>query len=517
MFRFSIKAMLLLSLFFLSACHKVEIDPPSVLTTQKSLSYALTPTWLHSFHSPVSLQKHTALYSLENGVDALSARLYLIDHATHTIDVQYYIYKDDLTANEFSYRLLKAAERGVKVRILIDDLDTTGKDKGVAMMASHPNIDIKLFNPNHFRSFFRTLALLLNNQKLGKRMHNKTFIVDGKAVIMGGRNIGDEYFEANTKIAFLDYDILALGNVVPQASTQFDLYWFSSLSVAYTDVITLRGNQTLYNKMMSRLHHLHHRFQQTPLAQKIQQTPFMHVTKQHPLLFYPSQEATLYYDLPHKVVSDPNDRSTHLSRSIEKAIDTAKKSLIVISPYFIPSSKMMENIRKLRQHHVSVTVITNSLASTDVPLVYSGYKSYIRPLLEMGVKLYELKPSPKKSPTPISLSLHTKMILIDNHQLIVGSANLDPRSDKLNTEVLMLIKKSPLIPLLKKKIHTILNPDFFYQLTLIPRSPNSTLKRIVWKSIEEGKTRYYRLSPNTGIGKRIGVDLFSLLPIEGYL
>jgi len=518
-------AAVLLPLFFLTACQKAKQTTPSQLKAETTAVASQTPSWMHAFKTPVSLKEHSSFYSLENPSDAFAARLHLIDKATTSIDVQYYIYKDDLTANEFTYRLVKAADRGVKVRILIDDLDSSGKDRDVAILASHPNIDIKLFNPNRFRFFFRNIALFLNVETLGKRMHNKTFIVDGKAAIIGGRNIGDEYFDANAEVAFLDYDILAVGKIVPETYKQFDIYWNSPLSVDYSKLIDIQIDEATYRQTIAHITQLHHSFQKTLLSRSIEHSAFMKHVQKHHIPLYTSKEASLYFDLPKKIVSDPNDRRTHLSSSIDRAIDAAKDELIIISPYFIPSPEMINNFKLLRKQNVSVTVITNSMASTDVAMVYSGYKKYIRPLLEMGVNIYELKPYLEEDPKRKKekkkkrdhISLHTKMIIVDTDQLIVGSANMDPRSDKLNTEVLMLIKKSPLIPNLKKKIGMVLNKKHFYQLKLMKRSKNSKGTRIVWETIENDEVKYFRRSPDAGAGRRIGVDLFSLLPIEGYL
>lgn len=518
-------AVLLLFLLLHTGCQKIEHTSPSQGKADVTLLPSRTPSWTKDFKAPASLKKSSSFYSLEDAVDAFAARLYLIDKATTSIDVQYYIYKDDLTANEFTYRLMKAADRGVKVRILIDDLDISGRDRDVAILASHPNIDIRLFNPNRFRSLFRTAALLLNVDRLGKRMHNKTFIVDGQAAIIGGRNIGDEYFDADAKVAFLDYDILALGKVVPETYRQFDIYWNSPLAVDYARLIDIRIDKATYQQTVTHLTQLHHAFRKTLLARSIQHSAFMkHVQEQH-IPLYASREATLYFDLPHKVVSDPNDRRTHLSGSIDSAIDAVKHQLVIISPYFIPSPKMLENLAALRRRNISVTVITNSMASTDVALVYSGYRKYIRPLLEMGVSIYELKPYLEEDPKRRKqqrkardhISLHTKMMIIDTDQLIVGSANLDPRSDKLNTEVLMLIKGTPLIPKLKRKIGKVLDERHFYRLRLVRTSKNGKATRVMWESMENGTLKYHRLPPDAGIGRRIGVDLFSLLPVEGYL
>lgn len=519
-------AVLFLSFLFFTGCQKTEQTSPIQKKTNITLLPSHTPSWVNIFKSPVSLKKHSSFYSLENPIDAFAARLYLIDKATTSIDVQYYIYKDDLTANEFTYRLLKAADRGVKVRMLIDDLTTTGKDKDVVMLARHPNIEIKLFNPNRFRALFRAAALLLDVGRLGKRMHNKTFTVDGYAAILGGRNIGDEYFAANTnEVVFLDYDILAVGKVVPEVYKEFDIYWNSPLSVNYRNIINETINASEYKKSMVHMDQLHTAFLKSSLAHSMKRrSTFLKQAKRGSIPLYASNEASLYFDLPKKVVSDPNDSRTHLSSSIKGALDEVDHKLIVISPYFIPSPQMMQNFKKIREKNIPIIVITNSMASTDVPMVYSGYQNYIRPLLEMGVTLYELKPYLDKIPKNRKeakkfehISLHTKMIIVDDEQLLVGSANIDPRSDKLNTEVLMLIKGSPLIPHIKKELKPVLTTDYFYRLRLLPTTKGSSKKRIVWESMEKGKKKYYIKAPEAGAGRQIGVDLFSLLPIEGYL
>lgn len=516
---------MILFLFLFTGCQNIQQHTPTQSKTETTLLPVKKPSWTQNFKSPVSLKSHSSFYSLENPVDAFAARLYLIDQATTSIDVQYYIYKNDLTANEFTYRLLQAANRGVKVRMLIDDLTTTGKDKDIVMLANHPNIEIKLFNPNRFRALFRAAALLLDIGRLGKRMHNKTFTVDGYAAILGGRNIGDEYFAANmNEVVFLDYDILALGKVVPEVYKEFDIYWNSPLSVDYRKVINETINHSDYEKSMVHIDALHQAFLKTPLAHHIQKCTFHKEAKRGDIPLYASREASLYFDLPRKVVSDPNDSRTHLSSSIKGALDGVNHELILISPYFIPSPQMMQNLKKIRARNIPITVITNSMASTDVPMVYSGYQNYIRPLLEMGITLYELKPyldqipkNRKEAKKFEHISLHTKMIIVDDKQLLVGSANMDPRSDKLNTEVLMLIKGSALISHLKHELKPVLTTDYFYRLRLLATKKGSAKKHIVWESREKGKKKYYIKAPKAGVGKRIGVGLFSLLPIEGYL
>ncbi|WP_158298185.1 phospholipase D-like domain-containing protein [Sulfurovum sp. NBC37-1] len=481
-----------------------------------------TPVWADIFKSPLPLNKGSSFYSLENPVDAFAARLYLIDHATASIDVQYYIYKNDKTAAELSYHLIKAAERGVKVRMLVDDLTTSIRDKDVALLAAHPNIDVKLFNPNRIRGTFRNMALLLDVSKLGKRMHNKVFIVDRYAAILGGRNIGDEYFAMSKDIDFLDYEILVMGKVLAKIYRIFDIYWNSPLSHFYEEIIKSDVSDKAYKRSVKKITEYHHAFANTRLAKKLPFSRFTHKVEVAHVTLYPAKMTSLYFDLPQKVVSDPNDIETHLSKSLKNALDSTKKEVIVISPYFIPSPMMMETFKKLRAKDIKVTVITNSMASTDVTAVYSGYKTYINPLLKMGVALYEFKAQQneaieKKYFKFNRLSLHTKMIIIDSDILLVGSANLDPRSDKLNTEILMLIKQSQLIGHIKSKIKKIMDRKHLYRLSLMKLSEHSKRMCIVWESQEDGKIKRYKMVPKAGLFRRIGVYLFSLLPIEGYL
>jgi putative cardiolipin synthase len=231
--------------------------------------------------------------------------------------------------------------------------------------------------------------------------------------------------------------------------------------------------------------------------------------------------------MPSKVNRDENNVTGHISQQISKDLKKAHSNVMIISPYFIPSDEMLTHIKTLRKSGVEVSIITNSLASTDVFPVYAGYKDYIKPLLKMGVKLYELKPDSfqsliksKKVKKVPNLSLHTKMILVDNKKLAVGSANIDPRSDKLNTELFMVIISKKLTGKQQKYINKVINLKNLYELNLTkhPKNKNSTTKTdIVWKTIEDGKIKYYYSAPKVGFFKKLGTDMVSILPIKGYL
>ena len=514
--------------FFLSACsHKTPeasvYKQPSITKLPKEKA----PLLAYLKKTDQKLANNSAFYSLSAPTDAFAARLFLIDHATTSLDVQYYIYKADDIGKVFAAHLLLAADRGVKVRILIDDLSTSGKDKQWQELASHPNIELRLFNPNILRTSFRNLALLFNINSLGKRMHNKSLIADGAAAIIGGRNIGDDYFASNAKRLFLDYDILAIGKVVPEIYKAFDLYWNSKQAVPSEDVLDHSDDRSYFvsKKDLQKGIKI---FEESAAGKAVLHSDFNRKIAQKNLKLTVAKRTDFYYDHPSKVNTDERDTKTHISTQISEDLRHVQDDLIVISPYFIPSDEMMVRLKSLREKGVEVTIITNSLASTDVFPVYSGYQGYIKALVEMGVKLYELKPhSFKKLITrsewanPNSLSLHTKMILIDNARLEVGSANIDPRSDKLNTEIVMIVSSEKLTKEEKKELDKVINPENFYQLSWgkYPKEFEDDVTRYgpIWHTLEKGKEKTYYSPPHVGFWKKLGTDMLSVLPIKGYL
>jgi putative cardiolipin synthase len=469
------------------------------------------------------LHGRSAFYPLPHPDDAFAARLFLIDHAQEQIDVQYYIYENDMAGKIFSAHLLKAAQRGVKVNLLLDDISTSGKDEALAILAASPNVRLKLFNPNRLRRSFRNFALLLNVNTLGKRMHNKALIVDHTAAIIGGRNIGDVYFASGSDILFLDYDILCTGRVVSQIEHSFDLYWKSKLSLSADQVLSAG---TIEPHKEKELDDFLKAFKQSPTGRLILHSPFMQQIQRDDLILTVADKTYLYYDHPNKVITDEEDTTYHISSQIDQRLQKVDHDLMIISPYFIPSQTLMNDLRKLRQKGVSVTIITNALASTDVFPVYSGYKSYIKPLTQMGVKLYELKPNSlqylmgNRVKKRLHTSLHTKMILIDSDRMIIGSANVDPRSEKLNTELVMVIKSSKLTRKQKQALKQLINLQVLYRVTWEKHPVDEDGQQFygpVWRTIENGQKRTYYFPPKAPLWKRLGADILSLFPIKGYL
>jgi len=516
-------------LFFTACSHKI----PTASQHNKSISYTKTPkkkntALLNPLKTDKALKGKSAFYSLGNPSDALAARLYLIDHANTSLDVQYYIYKDDSIGNLISVHLIKAAERGVRVRILLDDINTAGKDEKLSNLATHPNVELRLFNPNILRASLRNLALLFNINSLGKRMHNKTLIADGAAAIIGGRNIGDDYFIIDTETLFLDYDALIIGKVVPEIARSFDIYWNSEEAVPASKILIKNHKKMSYEEVKAYLLSESEKFQKSTLHKTIEASKFNQKLLHNKLIMTVANSAAFYYDPPSKVSRDTNENKHNISQQIKADMSRIKNQAIIISPYFIPSDELMQEFKTMRDRNVDVIVVTNSLSSTDVFAVYGGYKDYLEPLLKMGVKIYELKgdslkklaKKKKKEQNPPNVSLHTKMIILDDDELDIGSANIDPRSNKLNTELVMFIDSKKLVREQLDDVDEVLSLKYLYQLSWgkHPYDGDDTLTNgPIWKTLENGEIKTYYMPPKTSWFKMIGADIISLLPAKGYL
>jgi len=503
---------------------------PSVASYQKhtkpSINY--NPKNIQTLLHYTLSTNQSAFYPLDDPRDAFSARIYLIDHSTNSIDVQYYIYEDDISGAIFSYHLLQAAKRGVNVNILIDDLDTSGKDKAWLLLTMHPNIHLKLFNPIYFRKTLRFAKLAFNIDSLGKRMHNKALIIDDSVAIIGGRNIGNIYYATGDDTLFLDFDMLCAGEIVKDIKEMFLVFYHSHQAEEATAILDAKISQKEIQKEEKILISMVKQFKQTSIADAMLHSEFIQKVQTFTLELSLA-DAQFYYDLPQKVKANPTQKSYSIAHKIDQEIYKIQKEILIISPYFIPTKKMMEKFIYLRKKGIKITVITNSLASNDVFLVYSGYQKYIYQLLNIGVKLYELKPQSfhrlkkqKRWLTQNKVSLHTKLMILDKRYIGLGSANLDPRSIELNTEIFMIIDSKKLaLELLQKTKKSIISDDFI-KVTWGEIPVPYTLKDIkfygpIYKTTENGKEKTYYNPPYSGFFKTLGTNILSYFPIEGYL
>ena len=397
------------------------------------------------------LTKHqgkSGFWLLGDGLDAYAARILLTETADRTIDVQYYLYHNDITGQILTYRLLRAADRGVRVRLLLDDMATKGIDTPLATLDAHRNIEVRIVNPYANRGF-RALETLARFDTVTRRMHNKSFSVDNSMTIVGGRNIGDEYFGTHEDVNFGDIDVLAVGPVAAKVGAQFDLYWNSELAYPIQSLTDSQGN---LDKLRRDLQELYEAHRDSPYAQSARNSDLVRKFVAGTLPFHWGH-ALVFYDLPEKLITDPEDRSTHLSPKVRPyTLGAVERDLLIVSPYFVPGEDGVMVLTDLEERGVQVRLLTNSLASTDVGAVHAGYAKYRRPLLQGGVEIYEFKPdadTPRKGKFAklrgsSGASLHAKTSVFDREDLFVGSPNLDPRSGKLNTELGILFESEPL-------------------------------------------------------------------------
>jgi len=418
----------------------VEERVPTVAindTSGTTLGRAIAP--LVNEHSGLS-----GFYALKEGIEAYAARLLLVQTADKSLDLQYYIWKDDLTGKTLLTKVLAAADRGVRVRLLLDDLDTTNEDDLLHVLDAHPNIEVRLFNPFANRGN-RLLDFVTDSSRVNRRMHNKSMTADNQATIFGGRNIGDEYFDAPEAVGFSDMDVLAVGPVVTEVSHEFDLYWNSDwvypLSVFSTGVPPADG---AIEEVRREAAAFVEAARSTAYANSLRNLDISQLGSIAELE-YSWGEWVLGYDQPSKVDAKVVKGDTHLAPSLKEAIDNTGTDLIVVSPYFVPGSELTQYFIDLVKRGVRVRILTNSLAANDVPLVHAGYMRYRKDLIRGGVELYEFKPikgvsrdeKTKKVKWSGSsrASLHGKYLGVDKRYLFVGSFNLDMRSKELNTEM----------------------------------------------------------------------------------
>jgi putative cardiolipin synthase len=325
---------------------------------------------------------------LGNGLDAFLARTLLAENAERSIDVQYYLYHDDLIGRLFTDLLLKAANRGVRVRVLVDDMDREGRGLGAAVADSHPNMEVRLFNP-FSRKTSRITQFVTRAGSVTRRMHNKSFTVDNQVTILGGRNIGDEYFEADPDLSFSDLDVLAIGPVVKEVSASFDKYWNDEL--AYP-AIALRGKAPTPQEIEQKHQQLEAFIaQQTDSAylQSLRNSDLASKIRQGQVRYHWG-EADVIYDQPEKLQHDFDKTQYHLAPKLKPYFEGVTQELIIFTPYFVPGKSGVAVLRRLCERGVRVRILTNSLASNDVAIVHSGYAKYRKDMLRAGVELYEM-------------------------------------------------------------------------------------------------------------------------------
>jgi len=446
----------------------------------------------------------------DSGWDALAQRLALVESAEHTIDIQYYIWNSDVSGIYLASRLLAAADRGVRVRVMLDDINLNEREDLLVTLDAHPNVEIRVFNPiPSRRGVVKWLNVLGDFSRLNRRMHNKSFTVDGVATVVGGRNIGDEYFDLSDDINFRDRDVLVIGHVVTDIQQSFEDYWSSRWSYP----VELLGGEALddFSQIgeisLPAYKHYPELPQDSTEAKRLLQNVMSSMSW---------VSARFVYDQP-----VPNDeKNTSVPKeTAQELLNLASQSeheILLESAYLIFDDGQLESFKELEDQNVTIKALTNSMASNDLVTNHSGYAGRREDMLESGIELFELKPeaslcvestkdSEKCAPTT-GYGLHSKSAVFDGKIATIGSFNFNLRSTYLNTESLLIIESNDVAEELANNINRAMADDNSWHLSLDDGD-------VIWYSGEES----FDSEPETGKWERFQSQFLQLLPIEKYL
>ena len=450
---------------------------------------------------------------IDDGLEAFAARAMTARQAGRSLDLQYYIWHDDLPGRLLAYEVWQAAERGVRVRMLLDDINSSGKDKELMAMDSHPNIEVRIYNPFRNRGgVFRVIEMIQRGLSLNHRMHNKAWIADNRAAVVGGRNIGAEYFSASEDSNFRDLDAIVFGPVVNEASTIFDSFWNSRAVVPISALN--KGKRVDLNDLLQRAS----QDMQRDTAVKYLER----VAASRKVQAYLSQSLAPHWTDQVKLLSDPplkwknESRQQWLVNVLNQQLHSAQQHVLLISPYFVPGEAYTQGMVDSVKQGRDVRVITNSLAANDVVAVHGGYRKYRKPLLEGGVKIYELRASNDASAEnsffgSSGASLHTKAFLVDQQHGFIGSFNLDPRSAHVNTEMGLFFNHKGIANDLNKEYELLASADTSYRVFLNEEG------KLRWEDASVSPTIVYDQEPKSTFIQRASAIVISWLPIESQL
>ncbi len=451
---------------------------------------------------------------VREGPEAFAIRSSTALAAGRSLDVQTYIWHEDLTGKYLAVQLLDAADRGVRVRLLVDDMDARSKSYGFAALDAHPNIAVRMFNPSKTRSGpLRFLAEAAGSfSRINRRMHNKTWIADNRIAVVGGRNLGDEYFGASDEVNFVDLDLAMVGPIVRDASASFDRYWNSPLAYPMAmlapEAVTPEALQALRERIVGRVSEA----ESSRFAQELRQSDAVQRLVAGDWPMHWSARFRFVADDPLKALGQDGDSAgSEVLATLRPALKASQTSVTIISPYFVPGDSGTRFLVHIAKAGSTVQVLTNSLAANDVALVYGGYSESRPGLLEGGVKLWELKPT-AGSTVKSSLfgssgaSLHTKALAVDGRIAFVGSYNLDPRSTSLNTEQGIFVDSPAIAAQLEEFFRVDSSGDHAWAVTLHDGD-------LLWSD----GTRTYDSSPEASAGRKFQAWIARVLPIESQL
>ena len=460
-------------------------------------------------------------HPIVTGANAFASRSILTGMATRNIDAQYYIWHDDQAGQLMLKDLWDAAERGVIVRLLLDDFNNNAKfDQHLLRFSSHPNIAVRIINPLMYRKF-QTLNYLTGLPRINRRMHNKSMIFDKQITIIGGRNIGDEYLSNDKNSQFADLDVLLIGKVVADIDNSFADYWSAPISFDIETLAKLdKGETTDFLEGLDKLRADEKNNNKSSLA--IYKTAIDDssidtdlINKRVPFRWTDMQ--FLSDDVGKLTKTVPAD--TNLVHQLRTLLGSPSKKLTIISSYFVPTKDGVNTLVELAESGIDIKILTNSFDATDVTAVHSGYSQWRPSLLRAGVKIYELKATAGeekrenklwKARSQSSTSLHAKAFAVDDYQVFIGSYNVDPRSANINTEMGVIINDDQLAT----QLHDALSDDLLSQAYEVKLQDNGNLQ---WHTIEDDKKVIYDSEPRVDVSDHVWLTIMSWLPIDWLL
>ncbi len=498
---------------FLGGCGRNDVPltqatmTPTIAATDTRLGRGIGPTL-------IAHPGKTGIHPLPLPRDAFAARGLLAKGAERSLDIQYYIWQGDITGYLLFEAVWQAAERGVHVRLLLDDNNTTGLDATLAALDAHASIEVRLYNPLFHRRM-RWINYVTDFKRINRRMHNKSFTVDNQVTVVGGRNIGDDYFSAGHGIAFDDLDVLAVGPIVGDVAKAFDLYWNSASAFPVAQVLGDVAPEALA-QLKEKFAAMHAEPESAEYLESLRQMPIVTALCNGDLSMQWA-DARLVYDNPAKTLDSKTDKDALVLTQLLVTAGSPVAGFDLVSPYFVPMAHGTEALTALAARGVKVRVLTNALESTDVGAVHAGYSKRRKELLRAGIQLYELKRAnaskseyAKQSAGNSSAGLHAKTFQIDGARMFVGSFNFDPRSAVLNTEMGVLIDS----PALAQDLKTVFDSKLSLLAYEVGLNDDDSLQWIERTPLGE---KVYDTEPGVGVMRRAGVGFLSLLPIDWML
>ncbi|WP_299331222.1 phospholipase D family protein [uncultured Psychrobacter sp.] len=460
-------------------------------------------------------------HPIVTGANAFASRSILTDMATRNIDAQYYIWHDDQAGQLLLKDLWEAAERGVIVRLLIDDFNSSAAlDQQLLRFSSHPNTAVRIVNPLMHRKF-QALNFVTGLPRINRRMHNKSMTFDKQITIIGGRNIGNEYLSNDQNSQFADLDVLLIGKVVADIDNSFGSYWSAPISYDIETLVTLdEDGPTDFIEGLDQLGTNEKSDNQSSLS--VYKSAIADSSIDTDLLnkripFRWTDMQFLSDDVGKLTTSVPAD--TNLVQQLRTLLGRPDKELTIISSYFVPTKDGVDTLVELADSGINIKILTNSFDATDVTAVHSGYSQWRPKLLKSGIKIYELKSTASeedrenklwKARSQSSTSLHAKTFAIDDHQVFIGSYNVDPRSANINTEMGVIINDDELA----RQLHEALSDDLLSQAYEVKLTDDNHLQ---WHTMENGEKKVYESEPRVDLSDHIWLTIMSWLPIDWLL